>query len=204
MEKEIIKKSINNLINDIDKYKNNFNEYDLQARLYYHLMKEFGKTNADDVCRIRLEHNPFDEKMTKEEQKTNWEDLFRKCCHDVNEPDKNTIIEKFGGKLGEYDLVIFNKENKEILHAVEIKIIDNSAPTVKHRGYEDLYVLTKLLQENFPGSKSYIVIFAKVHSENGKMKMQSFLENVQKTYKNAEAYTNSEIFFKSKMLDSKS
>ena len=180
-EKEIIERSIEKLIADVKKHQIiDFNEYDLQARLYYHLMNEFEKINDKDIWRIRLEHKPFDNKQKN--KKDNWEKCY--LNHRVNKSDE---IE-FDGKEGRYDLVIFDK-NKKILHAIEIKIIDSCCDSLKHRGYEDIYVLSKLLQDNFKGSQGYIVIFARVSSK----KMKTFLKNVKSTYEHAKVYCKYKI-----------
>ena len=171
--------SIKELKKDINKNPESFfSEYDLQGRLYYHLCKEY----KSEYPRIHLEYFPPEIKYDKEQYKSLQEKCLKKYGP-KNTPYKIIPIEK----KGKYDLVVLDNQKKKLLHVIELKKINSYCKSNYHKGYEDIYLLTDLL-DNFKGSNSYFFIYAVCNSRYKVKKegMQDYINNVEKTYKNAD------------------
>jgi len=169
-ESKLIKKSFDSLKedikNNIEKKRQGFlNEFDLQGRLYHHLCNAFGD---DEFYRIHLEHNPH-KNYDKDRYNEKWNDCLRKFGKDKNIdiPEFREKIAKGLAKRGKYDISIFDviEEDKyQSYHAIELKKI-SSCNSDKHKGYEDLYVLSDLLlkpeenKDHIKNAKSYFFIY---------------------------------------------
>lgn len=187
-EGEKVKKSFELLKKDIEKSPLSFfSEADLQGRLYYHLCNEF----QSDYNRIHLEYNPpveYDKKKYLAKQKE---------CIKKYAPNRIQSTIKSIEKKGRYDLAILDIWKQKLLHVIELKKITSYSDSNYHKGYEDIFLLTDLL-DSFKGCQSYFFVLAICNSKYGvkKEKMDEYIDNINQTYKKANSDKNTKkVYF---------
>lgn len=151
-----------------------FSEFDLQGRLYYHLCNAF----QSDYNRIHLEYTPPDFKYDKNVYKNKQKECIEKYVPNNIQYKINSIEKK-----GKYDLAILDKKKQKLLHVIELKKIKSYSDSNYHKGYEDIYLLTDLLDNQ--GCQSYFFVLAICNSKHGvkKEKMTEYIKYIDFTYK---------------------
>jgi hypothetical protein len=183
---EIIKKSIELLKEDIKEHPDKFySEYDLQARLYYHLCNRLGK----EYHHIHLEHNPHTG-YDKENYNKKWIDCVREYGKNhIKISDFAKDVEENLAKRGKYDISIFNRidsNSYEYYYAIELKKINSYSKSNYHKGFEDLYVLSDLIKKEnkqIKKAETYFFVFA-ICSDNLNT-AREYISKINQVYKKA-------------------
>jgi len=183
-EDKNVKQSLESLKTEIEKHPDIFNsEATICARLYFYLCNSI----SDGFERIRLECKLSDY-TTMDIGDANIRKKRMKDCVKRNFPNNNPPPMEGIAKAGKYDLAILDKQQKNIVHVIELKYLNQQgfSRSDRHRAYEDLYLLSeKFLKEIKIDCHSSAFVFLRYGVRRSETKVKQLIQDLKVTFKNA-------------------
>jgi len=208
-ESKIIVQAIDKTLFDFKKYSDRIvNEEQIKLRLYQNICNMLGD---DSFIYITGEYPVFTKVQQKENRdyatnhgrNKNYIDCIKKLPNLYKSKKTNKDIFDDIIKVGNYDLVIFDKNNKKINHVIEVKLLKkneiNPEMANRHRPLEDIFELTEFIKKTHinPSNKindkcrgyNLMIIVNKNHDfikNENMVKIKNFLKCIGKAYEDAD------------------